>query len=159
MGEPNICPWEQMYNNCGMHLVPVGISHGLFDTMEVDKHGHLVQQTIITLGLLLEFRTRRPLVRCDVMTKALYHVQRWKHCGDMIKYEAATLASKSDPSDDVPCVLHLHKRIIEKGTTLIFIASVNKSSGSSTRVRLKRAEEIADIINTVSFGTPDKHGW
>jgi hypothetical protein len=52
----------------------------------------------------------------------------------------------------------LHKRVIEKVATLLFIASINEATGSSTRVRLEHSEKIADIIYTISFGMPEKPG-
>jgi hypothetical protein len=42
--------------------------------------------------------------------------------------------------------------------TILFIVLVKKEISSSTCGMLQQTEEIADIINTVSFGTPDKPG-
>jgi hypothetical protein len=123
-----LCPWEHMCNERDLRLVHVGIRPGLFDPMEVARRDQLVQQTLLILGLLLEFETKPHLVQRDVVAKVLYKVQRWMYCSDMLKYEAAILMSKSDPSDDVACVLHLHKRVIEKVMTLLFMASANEAS-------------------------------
>jgi hypothetical protein len=32
----NMCPWDQMYNCCPLHLVPVGISPGMFDNASIE---------------------------------------------------------------------------------------------------------------------------
>jgi hypothetical protein len=70
-----------------------------------------------------------------------------------MKYEAAILLFKCDPSDDMPCVLHLHERVIEKVMKLIFIASLNEASSSNNGIRLQRTIDIADAINAIAFGT------
>jgi hypothetical protein len=58
----------------------------------------------------------------------------------------------------VPCILHMHKRLIEKVMTLIFVLTLDEASASNNGAREKKAKEIEKIINTIAFGTADKPG-
>jgi hypothetical protein len=52
-----LCPCEHTYNNCALHLVPIGTSLGLCGTMEVVRH------TLLALGF---WSSGRELLLSDV---------------------------------------------------------------------------------------------
>jgi hypothetical protein len=58
----------------------------------------------------------------------------------------------------VPCILHLHKRIIEKLTTMVFCASLDEISTSNKEARKLQAKKISEYKNTMAYGTPEDPG-
>jgi hypothetical protein len=47
----------------------------------------------------------------------------------------------------VPCILHFHKRVMEKAMQLIFILALNECGNHTIIQRLKMARDLADVTN------------
>jgi hypothetical protein len=54
----------------------------------------------------------------------------------------------------VPCLLRLHKRIIEKMTSMLFIESLNEVESKVVKHRLWKAKQIQKILNKTVVDTP-----
>jgi hypothetical protein len=59
---------------------------------------------------------------------------------------------------DVPCLLHLHKRIIEKMASMLFIESLNEVKSKAAKHRIWKAKQIQKILNKTVFDTPSNKG-
>jgi hypothetical protein len=77
---------------------------------------------------------------------------------DVLNYEARTAASKSKPLDAMPCVLHMHKKIIEKLVSMLFKEALHKASPSNKAVCFCKAQYIGNKVNTIAFGAVEKTG-
>jgi hypothetical protein len=58
----------------------------------------------------------------------------------------------------VLCVLHLHKRIIEKVITLLFTRSVDELASEEKTKRVKHIVVLQSYINTIALGSVMKPG-
>jgi hypothetical protein len=58
----------------------------------------------------------------------------------------------------VPCILYLHKRIIEKLMTMVFCASLDEISTSNKAARKRQSKKISEYINTMAYFTPEEPG-
>jgi hypothetical protein len=73
---------------------------------------------------------------------------------DVIAYESSVVNAMCKAEHQLPCVLHLHKRVIEKIMTMIYCMSVDEVSKTNKNARKRQIVKIAHIINTIAYGTP-----
>jgi hypothetical protein len=81
-----------------------------------------------------------------------------KNYHDVLSYEARTAVSKSKPIDAIPCVLHMHKRMIEKLVSMLFKEALHEASPSNKVICFRKAQDIAKQVNTIAFGSVEKPG-
>jgi hypothetical protein len=58
----------------------------------------------------------------------------------------------------VPCVLNLHKRVLEKVIEMIFTETLNLHGGQTIAGRKRRVKYMEEYINTIAFGTAERPG-
>jgi hypothetical protein len=148
-----------LYTKCSIHLVEDGVAIIIDNPsgLGFPAYQQAVLKTLNTLGLgqtyaRAEFpeqvevlRTHLALV-CQMM--ALTDVARFKHSVStaMIKIENA-----------VPCILHLHKRLMEKILSLIMLKSLAEQEKHKS-ARLRHAEKMSKILNDNAFGCANDPG-
>jgi hypothetical protein len=64
----------------------------------------------------------------------------------------------SRPEDQIFCLLHLHKRVIEKVITLIFTRSVDELNSDLKKKRVAHIELLQSHVNTLAPGPVEKPG-
>jgi hypothetical protein len=77
---------------------------------------------------------------------------------DVITYESSVVNAMCNAEHQLPCVLHLHKRVIEKVMTMIYCVSLDEVSTTNNNARKGQIVKIAHIINTIAYGTPTDPG-
>jgi hypothetical protein len=157
--DPKQSAWEHLYNEMPLHLVAVGISPGLYDPMDdARRYNRLVNDCLARLDMATTHGILLPNERKELVGKMLFFICRLKHCHNAVKFENCLNVSKSRVEDAVPCILHMHKRIIEKVMTLIFIIALDEASSTNKSTRAKKVADMEHHINTIAFGTEDKPG-
>jgi hypothetical protein len=78
--------------------------------------------------------------RENLIEKYLSRLCQLKKYHDFFNYEARTSASKSNPHYAIPCVLHMHKRIIEKLVSMLSKKALHEDSPSN-----KAKQKILEI--------------
>jgi hypothetical protein len=81
-----------------------------------------------------------------------------KYCMDVLGFEGSVKHVMMRVENDAPCILHFHERVMEKVMQLIFILALNECGKHIIIQRLKRARELADVLNVTAFGTPLEPG-
>jgi hypothetical protein len=124
---PKECPWDTLYSMSPLHLVPVGVAPGPYVHMVDTRHyKKLLNDTLILFDLInsdgvTTVAERDSLIekstvaeRDSLIEKYVFRLFRLKKYHDILSYGARTAASKSKPLEAMPCVLHMHKRMIDK---------------------------------------------
>jgi hypothetical protein len=74
-----------------------------------------------------------------------------KYCMDVLGFEGSVKHALGRVEHTVPCILHFHKRVMEKNMQLVFILALNEHGNHTIIHRLKRARELADVLNVTTF--------
>jgi hypothetical protein len=64
-----------------------------------------------------------------------FYVQRFKYIYDCILFEESVASALVKVNNCVPCILHLHKCVIEKLMTMVYYASLNEVSKNNKAAR------------------------
>jgi hypothetical protein len=57
--------------------------------------------------------------------------------------------------NQIPCILHVHKRVLDKLMTMIFCVSLDEVSTTNKAARKRQCKNIAQYINTLAYGNDD----
>jgi hypothetical protein len=96
-----------------LHLVPVGVSPGLYVNMVNTRcYTKLLNVKLILFDLVNSDGVTTVPERESLIDKYSFRLCRLKKYHEILSYEARTAASKSKHIDSIPCVLHIHKRMI-----------------------------------------------
>jgi hypothetical protein len=143
--------WEMMYNKCSIHLSEDGVEiiinnpSGLVFT----AYQQAVLKSLKNLGLGQKYahaefpeqveglRTHLTLV-CRMMA-----LTRFKHS---VSTEMVII------DNDMPCILHLHKRLMEKILSLIMLKLLGEQEQKSARLR--HGEKMSKIIMRMRLNAP-----
>jgi predicted butyrate kinase (DUF1464 family) len=79
-------------------------------------------------------------------------------CKDVLVYESSVVNAMVVKENQVPCILHLHKRVMEKITSMIYSISLDEVLTTNKNARKKQAAKVSAIINISAFGTPGDLG-
>jgi hypothetical protein len=118
---PIECPWATLYSMSPLHLVPLGVDTGLYVYMvDTSRYNKFINDTLILFDLVNSDGVTTVPERVSLIEKYLFRLCRLKKYHDVLSYKARTAASKSKPIDAITCVLHMHKRMIEKCVSMLF---------------------------------------
>jgi hypothetical protein len=92
------------------------------------------------------------------LKKKLYYVFRFKYIYDCIAFEETVARALVKVDNCVPCILDLHKRIIEKMTKMVYYASLDEVSTINKTARKRQARKIAGFMNTMAYGDEEDPG-
>jgi hypothetical protein len=122
-----------------LYLVSAGIVSRLDEWVE-DSHwcSRLFNKTRGMYNMMLSHGMEPNHIRRSSLAKYFF-MCCLKHCTNALKFEQIMSQSKSSAMDSVPCVLHMHTRLIKKGITLIFAISLDEVISSN---KAKRAERV-----------------
>jgi hypothetical protein len=93
-----------------------------------------------------------------VVRRALYLVRRMQYCLDVLGFEGYLSHAMMHVENEVLCVLHFHKRVMERCMQLIFILALNEFEAHTINQCLRRARQLAVVLNETAFGTPEEPG-
>jgi hypothetical protein len=156
---PKECPWATLYSMSPLHLVPVGVAPGLHVHMvDTRRYNKLINDTLILFDLLNSDGVTTVPKHVNLIEKYSFILSRLKKYHDVLSYEARTAASKSKPIDAIPCVLHMHKRMLEKLVSMLFKEALHEAGPSKKAIRFRKAQDIAKQVNTIAFISVEKPG-
>jgi hypothetical protein len=155
--------FEAFYAACKVHLINVGRRVCIDDDvlekgLELDEYDQCTSETLDMLGVLEHYNNDTFDLKKKVVRKMLYYVQRFKYITDCLEFEESVETALVKVDNYVPCILHLHKPIIEKFMTMVFCASLDEISISNKAARKLQAKKISEYINTMAYGTPEEPG-
>jgi hypothetical protein len=158
--------YYNIYNDCKLHLVRTGHQAGIDDDIgsagvapiNQYEYEQLLSEMLDKLGILssvhkLEVPKKKCLAR--VMLTCLAHISR---CKDVLSYESSVLHAMVLAENKVPCILHLHKGVMEKSISMIYSISLDEVSRTNKNARKRQAGKISGIINVSAFGRPGDPG-
>jgi hypothetical protein len=87
---------------------------------------------------------------CAMIT-CLARIVRYK---DVQAYEDSVVNTMVLVYNQVPCILHLHKQVMEKIMYVIYSISLDEVSTTNKNARKRQAGNIAGITNVSPFGKP-----
>jgi hypothetical protein len=151
--------WAVLYEKCEMRLVADGTGVYIDDTSLLPvRYKQALCRTMKLLGIWEQYCEEPFHQQVVVVCPALYIVCRIKYCMDVLGFEGSVKYAMTRGENTVPCILHFHKRAMEKVMQLIFILALNECGNQTTIQRLKMARELADVLNVTAFGTPLEPG-
>jgi hypothetical protein len=142
-----------------LQLVPVGVAPGLYVPM-VDKirNNKFINGTLILFDLVNSDGVTTVPERESLIEKYLFRLCRLKKYHDVLSYKSRTEESKSKPHDAIPCVLNMHKRMIEKLISMLFKEALHEASPSNKFIHFRKAQDIGKQVNIIAFSTVEKPG-
>jgi hypothetical protein len=141
--------WYAFYAACDLHLVAFGAKAGVMDVpdeiLEPNKYAPYLENinsTLSTLGLVIAPK-KSLRSKTNSITRALRIMRKYAHYHDAFTFGELVKGSYSKVENQVPCVLHLHKRVIEKVPTLLFTRSLDElASGGDKANKTHRETSI-----------------
>jgi hypothetical protein len=117
-----------------------------------------LSETLDKLGVLgsvhkLEGPEKKRLAR--VILTCLACISR---CKDLLAYKSSVLQAMVLAEHQVPCILHLHKRVMEKIMSMIYSISLDEVLKTNKNARKRQVGNISGIINVSAFGRPGDPG-
>jgi hypothetical protein len=85
-------------------------------------------------------------------------MRKYAHYHDAFTFGESVKDSYSKVENQVPCVLHLHKCVIEKVLTLLFTRSLDELASGEKTKRIKHIETLQSYFNTLALGNKNKPG-
>jgi hypothetical protein len=109
---------------------------------KADKAAHArfldsISKTLSTLGIICAINTSLTSKRKSIVS-TLQIIDRYAYYNDAIAFGESVIEPSSIVDNKICCVLHLHKRVIEKLITLLFTWSVDELEKEEKKVRVQR---------------------
>jgi hypothetical protein len=124
--------WDAHYAACDLHLVSICAKVGVMDVpdenLKPNKYATYLENIVATvsmLGLVIAPKTSLKSKRNSII-RALHIMRKYAHYHDAFTFGESVKGSYSKAENEVPCVLHLHKRVIENVLTLLFTRSFDE---------------------------------
>jgi hypothetical protein len=155
--------WQQYYLACNLHLVPIGIKpsvHVVPPKSNTTEHAAYVKnavRTLITLGITCAPNTSLLKMRKQIV-RALHIICRYCCYNDALAFGEPVNLSFSKAENQLSCVLHLYKHVIEKLVMLLFTRSMDELTSKEKNKRVKHIDNLQLLINMIALGKPEKPG-
>jgi hypothetical protein len=118
----------------------------------------MVLKTLNTLGVGAQYAKSDLVVQVDAVRRYLQQLLvELKHWSDVPYFEVSISGAITYVDNDVPCILHLHKRVIENILSMILIRSLGEQEKTKA-ARLRHGEKTSKMLNDHVFGTHDDPG-
>jgi hypothetical protein len=85
-------------------------------------------------------------------------MQKYAHFHDAFIFRESVWCSFSKVETQIPCVLHLHKRVVEKVLTLLFTHSLDELTSEGHTKRITHIETLQSYVNTLTLSNERKPG-
>jgi hypothetical protein len=152
--------WDDHYAACDLHLVAFGAKAGANEVpnedLEPKKYATYLENvvtTLSTLGLVTALKTSLKRKR-NYIIRALHIMRKYVNFHDAFTFGECIQCSYSKVEHQIPCVLHLHKRVIEKVLTLLFTRSLDELANEGNTKRIKHILEHFNLMRTHSLWVP-----
>jgi hypothetical protein len=85
--DPKKSPWEHLYGSMYLHLVPIGIAHGINDWMEDSRlYNLLLNETLGKFNLVVSHGMEPQSTRKELVGKILFFICRLKESHNALKF-------------------------------------------------------------------------
>jgi hypothetical protein len=132
-----------LYRKCKLHPVATGHATSIDDnhTLGVLSYAQKLRETMATLELWKENCDLPQPEQVELVCLSLHLVCRMQYYQDVFDFEDSVSRAMIKVQNAVPCILHLHKRIIEKIISLFYALCLNEHSKDNTQQRLEYAKK------------------
>jgi hypothetical protein len=96
--------------------------------------------------------------KTNYIIRALRIIRKYAHYHDAFTFGESVKGSYSKVENQVPCVLHLHKRVIGKVLTLLFTRSLDELAIMEKTKRITHIERLQSYVNIIALGSDTKPG-
>jgi hypothetical protein len=120
------------YAACDLHMVAFGAKDGVMgvpdEILEPNKYATYLENVVSTLSTLgLVIAQKKSLKsKTNSIIRALSIMIKYAHYYDVFTFGESVKGSYNNVENQVPCVLHLHKRVIEKVLMMLFTRSLDE---------------------------------
>jgi predicted nucleic acid-binding Zn-ribbon protein len=151
--------WEMLYNKCSIHLVEDGVAIIIDNPsgLGFPAYQQAVLKTLNTLGLGQKYARAEFPEQVEVLRSHLALVCRMMALTDVARFKHSVSTAMMKIENAVPCILHLHKRLMEKILSLIMLKSLAEQEKHKS-ARLRHAEKMSKILNENAFGCANDPG-
>jgi hypothetical protein len=109
-------------------------------------------------GVLELYHSKPHSAQKTLVSRLLRCVCRFKLIDDCLTFEAPVSKAIVKVENKIPCMLHLHKKVIEKLITIFFCVSLDEVSTINKAARKYQCNKIAQYINSLAYSTADDPG-
>jgi hypothetical protein len=155
-----VLQWDQFYESLPFCLVSHDNKPSVYDrdpntTVRYDAQ---LKRTLLQLGLLPASRLKDIPAKKQMAVTAMKTICKFSWCSDVINFKNLGSNAMGSLEDSIPCVLHLHKRVVEKIIEILFIHSINNNGNDTDSGRLRHAKKLEFWVNTIAFGNEEEPG-
>jgi hypothetical protein len=125
------------------------------ENLEPNKYSTYLENvvtTLSTIGLVISPKTSLKGKRNSII-RALRIMRKYVHYHDAFTFGETVKGSYRKVENQVPCVLHLHKRVIEKVLMILFTLSLDELESEKKINRIKHKEKLQSCVSTLALGT------
>jgi hypothetical protein len=126
-------------------------------TVKYKRYVEKVGATMRTLGSACP-NDKKVLSKRISIVQALNIISKYGYYTDVLAFTLSIDGAFSRPEDQIFCILHLHKREIEKIITLLFTRSVDELNTDVKKKRVAHIELLQSHVNTLALGSVEKPG-
>jgi hypothetical protein len=132
-----------LYRKCKLHLVATGQATSIEDnqTLGAIAYAQKMRSTMATLGLWKDNCNLSQPEQVELVRRSLHLVCRIQYCQDVFYFEGSVSRAMLKVQNVVPCILNLHKLIIEKIISLVYALCINEQSKYNRQQRLEYAKK------------------
>jgi hypothetical protein len=118
------------------------------------EYERLLLETLDKFGVLTSVHRMLVLEQKYIARAMITCLTRIVRYNDVIAYEASVVNMMVLADNQLQCILHLRKRVMEKIMSMIYSISLDEVSTTNKNARKRQAGKIAEIINVSAFGKP-----
>jgi hypothetical protein len=135
--------WAVLYEKCKLYLVVTGQAMSIYDnqTLGALAYAQKLSATMDTLRLWKENCNLSQPEKVDLGHRSHNLVCRMQYYQYVFDFEGSVSRDMIKVQHTVPCILHLHKRIIEKIMSLVYALYLNELSKDNKQQRLEYAKK------------------
>jgi hypothetical protein len=90
-----------------------------------------------------------------IVVEAMRDICRFKYCQDVINFRNQSNNSMGSLEDTLPCILHLHKRVMGKIIEILLDESFQHVKNQSAASKICYANFVSKVLNTTACGTAE----
>jgi hypothetical protein len=144
--------YHHLYNECKLHLVKMGYQAGIDDDAlatgdsPIDQYEYeqLLIAALDKLGVLTSVHCMSVLEKTHLARIMLMRLARIVRYKDLLSYEASVSNAMVLAENQLPYILHFHKRVMKKIMSMIYSISLGEIS-TTTKTRESAKQERYQI--------------
>jgi hypothetical protein len=142
------CDWGGFYDSLPLHLVSHGDTPSVYDRNPGGNKMRFQTNLNDTMKQLklVKYTTKKysPDEKQAIVLEAMCDFCRFKYCQDVINFGNQGKNAMGS-LEDLPCILHLHKRVMEKIIDILLVKSFHHVKNQSAAGRICRVNFVSKL--------------